>query len=152
MVDWEMKLPLPVEKLIPHQKPMCLVDRLVEFKDQGGTVEARVLPGQILVDDDGRLETLAVAEMIAQAYAAVKGYGDRIAGRPVGQGFWVGIRTIQFHQAVFAGDDLRIHVNTVGNIAGFAVVEGVVTRKSDIIAEGQIKLWVKQDEPAGKEN
>jgi len=131
---------------------MCLVDRLLEFKDQSGTVEARVLPGQVLVDDDGRLETLAVAEMIAQAYAAVKGYDDRLAGRPVRQGFWVGIRKIQFHQTVFAGDHLRIHVNTVGGIAGFAVVEGVVTRKSDIIAEGQIKLWVNEDEPTEKEN
>ena len=148
----EMKLPLPVEMLIPHQKPMCLVDRLLEFKDQSGTVEARVLPGQVLVDDDGRLETLAVAEMIAQAYAAVKGYDDRLAGRPVKQGFLVGIRKIQFHQAVFAGDHLRIHVITVGSIAGFAVVEGVVTRKNDIIAEGQIKLWVNEDEPTGKEN
>ena len=147
-----MKLPLPVQNLIPHQKPMCLVDRLLEFKDQSGTVEARVLPGQLLVDDDGRLETLAVAEMIAQAYAAVKGYDDHLAGRPVRQGFLVGIRKIQFHQAVFAGDYLQIHVNTVGSIAGFAVVEGVVTRKSDIIAEGQIKLWVNEDEPTEKEN
>jgi 3-hydroxyacyl-[acyl-carrier-protein] dehydratase len=152
MSDLTMKLPLSVEKLIPQQKPMCLVDRLVEFKDQGGTVETQVLPGQVLVDDDGRLETLAVAEMIAQAYAAVKGYGDRLAGRPVKQGFLVGIRNIQFHQAVFAGDQLQIHVNTVGSISGFAVVEGVVTRKSDIIAEGQIKLWVNENEPAEKEN
>ena len=147
-----MKLPLPVENLIPHQKPMCLVDTLVEFKDQGGTVEARVLPGQVLVDKDGRLETLAVAEMIAQAYAAVKGYDDRLTGRPVRQGFLVGIRKIQFYQTVLAGDHLQIHVITVGSIAGFAVVEGVVTRKSDIIAEGQIKLWVNEDEPTGEEN
>jgi predicted hotdog family 3-hydroxylacyl-ACP dehydratase len=151
MSDSKKQLPLPVETLIPHRKPMCLVDHLVEFKDQAGTVEARVLSGQILVDDDGRLETLAVAEMIAQAYAAVKGYDDRLAGRPVRQGFWVGIRKIQFHQAVFAGDHLRIHVNTVGSIAGFAVVEGVVTRESDIIAEGQIKLWVNEDETTPKE-
>ena len=147
MLDRKMKLPLPVENLIPHQKPMCLVDNLVEFNDQGGTVEARVLPGQALVDDDGQLETLAVAEMIAQAYAAVKGYDDRLAGRPVRQGFLVGIRKIQFHQTVLAGDHLQIHVNTVGSISGFAVVEGVVTRKSDIVAEGQIKLWVNEDEP-----
>ena len=131
---------------------MRLVDHLVEFKDQAGTVEARVHSGQILVDDDNRLETLAVAEMIAQAYAAVRGYGDRLAGRTVRRGFWVGIRKIQFHQPVFAGDHLRIHVNTVGSIAGFAVVEGVVTRKNDIIAEGQIKLWVNEDEDTQKEN
>jgi predicted hotdog family 3-hydroxylacyl-ACP dehydratase len=147
-----MKLPLPVEKLIPHQKPMCLVDRLVEFKDQGGTVEARVLPGQILVDDHGRLEALALAEMIAQAYAAVKGYDDHLAGRPVRQGFLVGIRKIQFHRTVLAGDLLHVHVNTIGSISGFAVVEGKITRQNDIIAEGQIKLWVNENEPTEKDN
>jgi len=152
MQNSEMQLPLPVEALIPHREPMCLVDNLVEFKDQAGTVEARVHPGKILVDDDGRLEPLAVAEMIAQAYAAVRGFGDRLAGRPLRQGFWVGIRKIQFHLPAFAGDHLRIHVNTIGGIAGFAVVEGVVTRNSDIIAEGQIKLWVNEDEETEKEN
>lgn len=147
-----MKLPLPVEKLIPHQKPMCLVDRLLEFKDQGGTVEARVRPGQVLVDDDGCLEALAVMEMIAQAYAAVKGYDDRLAGRPVRRGFLVGIRKIKFLRKVAAGDLIHIYVDTVGSISGFAVVEGKIVRQSDIIAEGQIKLWVDENEPAEKEN
>ena len=148
-METELTLPLPAQELIPHRKPMCMVDRLVEFADQGGTVEAFVSSDNALVNDDGRLDPLAVAEMIAQAYAVVKGYDDHLSGEPVKQGFLVGIRKIQFHQAVFAGDNLRIHVNTVGNIAGFAVVEGVVTHKSDIIAEGQIKLWVKEDEPGG---
>lgn len=145
-----MKLPLPVEKLIPHQKPMCLIDRLVEFKGQSGTVDARVYPGQILVDSEGRLETLALAEMIAQAYAAVKGYDDRLAGKPIRQGFLVGIRKIRFHRPALAGDHLKVHVNTVGGISGFAVVEGQVTRKNNIIAEGQVKLWVDEDEPTEK--
>jgi predicted hotdog family 3-hydroxylacyl-ACP dehydratase len=147
-----MNLPLPVEKLIPHQKPMCLVDRLLEFKDRGGTVEARVHPGQVLVDDDGCLEALAVMEMIAQAYAAVKGYDDRLAGRPVRRGFLVGIRKIKIHRKVAAGDLIHIYVDTVGSISGFAVVEGKIVRQSDIIAEGQIKLWVDENEPAEKEN
>jgi predicted hotdog family 3-hydroxylacyl-ACP dehydratase len=146
-----MKLPLPVDKLIPHQKPMRLVDRLVEFKDQGGMVEVEVLAEQVLVDDGGRLETLALAEMIAQAYAAVKGYDERLSGKPVRQGFLVGIQKIQFYKTVYAGDHLQIHVSTIGSIAGFAVVEGVITRKSDIIAEGQIKLWVNKNEPTEKE-
>jgi 3-hydroxymyristoyl/3-hydroxydecanoyl-(acyl carrier protein) dehydratase len=52
---------------------------------------------------------------------------------------------------VLAGDHLKIHVITVGSISGFAVVEGTVTRQNDIIAEGQIKLWVNEDESTGKE-
>ena len=125
---------------------MCLIDRLIEFKDQGGTVEASVPFDHALVDGDGRLDTLAVAEMIAQSYAAVKGYDDRRSGKPVKQGFLVGIRKIQFRRAVFAGDLLRINVKTVGSIAGFAVVAGTVIRHQELLAEGEIKLWVQDND------
>ena len=69
---------MPVETLIPHRKPMCLLDRLIEIKDQGGTVEASVPHEHALIAGDGRLDSLAVAEMIAQSYAAVKGSGLQV--------------------------------------------------------------------------
>jgi predicted hotdog family 3-hydroxylacyl-ACP dehydratase len=148
MLTSDPRLSVPVETLIPHRKPMCLIDRLIEFKDQGGTVEASVPFDHALVDGDGRLDTLAVAEMIAQSYAAVKGYDDRRTGEPVKQGFLVGIRKIQFLSAVFAGDLLRINVKTVGSIAGFAVVAGTVRRHQELLAEGEIKLWIQDDDQA----
>lgn len=148
MLTSDPGLSVPVETLIPHRKPMCLIDRLVEFKDQGGTVAALVSFEHALVAGDGRLDTLAVAEMIAQSYAAVKGYDDYGTGNSVKQGFLVGIRKIQFRGAVFAGDLLRINVKTVGSIAGFAVVAGTVTREQELIAEGEIKLWIQDTDQA----
>ena len=148
MLTSDMRLSVPVETLIPHRKPMCFIDRLIEFKDQGGTVEASVPFDHALVDGDGRLDTLAVAEMIAQSFAAVKGYYDCRSGEPVKQGFLVGIRRIEFRQAVFAGDLLRISVKTVGSIAGFAVVAGTVRRHQELLAEGEIKLWIQENDQA----
>jgi 3-hydroxymyristoyl/3-hydroxydecanoyl-(acyl carrier protein) dehydratase len=66
----------------------------------------------------------------------------------VKQGFLVGIRKIQFRSAVFAGDLLRINVKTVGSIAGFAVVAGTVRRHQELLAEGEIKLWIQDDDQA----
>ena len=146
MLTSDSQLSVPVETLIPHRKPMCLIDRLIEFKDQGGTVEASVPFDHALVGADNRLDTLAVAEMIAQSYAAVKGYDDCRNGEPVKQGFLVGIRKIQFRRAVFAGDLLRIKVKTVGSIAGFAVVAGTVMRQQELLAEGEIKLWIQEND------
>jgi 3-hydroxymyristoyl/3-hydroxydecanoyl-(acyl carrier protein) dehydratase len=83
--------------------------------------------------------------MIAQTYAAVKGYNDRLSGEPVKRGFLVGIRKIQFLKLVFVGDVLRINVDTVGAISGFAVVKGRVTRNREVIAEGEIKLWIQSE-------
>ena len=141
----EQKLPLPAEALIPHRKPLCIIDWLIDTEAQGGTAEACVAPDNVLVDEDGLLDPTAVAEMIAQTYAAVKGYNDRLSGEPVKQGFLVGIRKIQFLKLVFAGDVLRINVDTVGAISGFAVVKGRVTRNQEVIAEGEIKLWIQSE-------
>jgi len=102
-------------------------------------------PDNVMADEDGQLHPTAAAEMIAQTYAAVKGYEVRLSGKPVKQGFLVGIRKIQFLKLVFVGDVLRINVDTVGAISGFAVVKGQVTRNQEVIAEGEIKLWIQSE-------
>jgi predicted hotdog family 3-hydroxylacyl-ACP dehydratase len=144
-METEPTLPAPVEDLIPHRKPLCMIDRLIDVKDHGGTAEAEVTSDNVMLDENGQLDPLAAAEMIAQTYAAVNGYDVRLSGKPVKQGFLVGIRKIQFLKLVFVGDFLRINVDTVGAISGFAVVKGQVTRNQEVIAEGEIKLWIQSE-------
>jgi predicted hotdog family 3-hydroxylacyl-ACP dehydratase len=144
----ELTLPLDAEKLIPHRKPVCMVDRLIEFNDQTGTVEAVVPSENALIEDNGQLDQLAVTEMIAQACAAAKGYEGRLSNDPMKLGFLVGIKKLQFFGKAFAGDHLQISVRTVGAISGFTVVEGVVICNQKIIAAGKIKLWVPEPKPS----
>lgn len=152
-METELKLPLAIEALIPHRKPMRLVDRLIDIEAQGGKAEAVITADNVLLDEEGQLDNIALAEMIAQTYAAVKGYRDRLGGEPTKQGFLVGMRKIQFLRTASVGDRLRIQVDTVGAIAGFAVVEGRVTRHQEVIAEGELKLWIQSEnqlEPSSK--
>ena len=79
---------------------MCMVDRLIDVKAQGGSAEAGIAPDNALVDADGQLDPIALVEMIAQTYAAVNGYHDRLSGETAKQGFLVGIRKIQFLKPV----------------------------------------------------
>ena len=141
-------LPLPAEALIPHRQPMCMVDQLIEVHDRGGTVEAIIASDNVLLDDDAQLDPLGAVEMMAQAFAAVKGYADRLSDEPVKQGYLVGLRKIQFLGNVYAGDRLRISVETVGAISGFVVVAGEVTRDQNVIARGELKLWTPEDSPS----
>jgi len=127
---------------------MCMVDQLIEVHDRGGTVEAIIASDNVLLNDDAQLDPLAAAEMIAQAFAAVKGYADRLSDEPVKQGYLVGIRKIRFLGNAHAGDRLRICVDTVGAISGFAVITGEVTRDQDVIARGELKLWISEDSPS----
>ena len=145
----ELTLPLDAEKLIPHRKPVCMVDRLIEYEDQAGSVEAVVTSENALVEDNGQLDQLAVTEMIAQACAAAKGYECRLSNDPMKLGYLVGIKKLQFFGKAFVGDKLQISVRTVGAISGFTVVEGKVISNKKIIAAGKIKLWIPEPELPG---
>jgi predicted hotdog family 3-hydroxylacyl-ACP dehydratase len=68
-----ISLPIDAEQLVPHRRPVCMIDRLVEYRDESGVVEALIRSGNILVGEDGVLDCIAYMELIAQAYAATYG-------------------------------------------------------------------------------
>jgi predicted hotdog family 3-hydroxylacyl-ACP dehydratase len=137
-----MELPLSAEELIPHRLPMRLIDRLLEIEGKNGVVEAQVAAKCPFVDANGTLEDVAMIELIAQAYAALKGYLDRLEDKPVRQGFLVGIKKITMLKSARAGDRLRIEIHTLGEVADFAIAEGRIWRGTELIARGEIKVWI----------
>ncbi len=138
----DLPLPMPVEMLLPHRKPMCLVDRLVEFRDASGVVEALVDPESPLIGEDGGLDRIAFIELIAQSYAAVRGYSDLLHGEGVKKGFLVAAKMIEVKAAAAVGDMLRIRVTTTGEFGDFTLADGVVTSGGEILAWGSITVWV----------
>jgi len=138
----ELRLPLAAEELIPHRLPMRLVDRLLEIDGKSGVVEARVAAAGPLIDGRGRLEDIALTELLAQAYAAVKGYLDRLQEKPVRQGFLVGIKRLVKLQSVQANECLTIQIRTLGELDDFAVADGEIWRGQHLVAKGEIKVWI----------
>ncbi|MCP4666132.1 MAG: 3-hydroxyacyl-ACP dehydratase [Deltaproteobacteria bacterium] len=139
-----LSLPMSTEHLIPHGPPLCLVNRLLEYKDKSGLVESRVGADHVLLRDDGSLSRPALVEMMAQSYAAIKGYEHLLEGRAVERGFLVGVRKVAFKGRSFAGDRLEIRVKEEGGIEEFAVIMGEVMREGKVIASGIIKLWMPE--------
>lgn len=138
----DLSLPLDAQELIPHRPPMRLVERLLEVDGNNGVVEARIDPAALLIAADGMLEDLALVEIMAQSYAALKGYIDRRDQLPVRQGFLVGIKKIVCHGSVQANDLLQVHIRTIAELEDFAVAEGKIRRGDEVIAEGDVKVWI----------
>lgn len=138
----ELTLPLAAEDLVPHRLPMRLVDRLLAIDGQNGTVEALIRPDCPLVDDAGRLESVALIELLAQGYAALKGYLDRRDGKAVRQGFLVGVKKMSAHRAIRVGELLRIEIHTLGELADFAVAAGEIHCGEELVAEAELKVWI----------
>jgi predicted hotdog family 3-hydroxylacyl-ACP dehydratase len=138
----DLILPLPAERFIPHRPPMRLVERLLSYDDAAGEVEAILAADSILIDADGTLDAVALVELLAQGYAVVKGYDDRLQGKEVSKGYLVGVRKLRINGQARAGEHLLIRIRTVGSFEGFAVVEGEIENASEIIASGTLKLWI----------
>ena len=137
-----LALPLAAEELVPHRLPMRLVDQLLEVDGLNGIVAAQVVAGCPLVDSSGKLEDIALVEFIAQGYAALKGYLDRLQEKPVRQGFLVGIKKLNWFGSVFVGEDMLIKIRTLAELDDFAVAEGEVWRGGELVAQGELKVWI----------
>jgi predicted hotdog family 3-hydroxylacyl-ACP dehydratase len=137
-----LELPLAAESLVPHRLPMRLVDQLLEIEGKNGVVEALVDSNCPLVSAEGMLEKVALVELIAQSYAALKGYLDKVENKPVRQGFLVGIKKFVSLEPVFSGERLRITIETLGELEDFAVAEGQIWRSETLVARGEIKIWI----------
>jgi len=137
-----LNLPVSTALLIPHTPPMRWVKRLVEFDGSEGWVESCRLAENPLFSDSGVLPLYTMAELIAQAYAAVKGYQDLSAGRPIQKGYLVGIRKIEVLEFVPGTRPLLIRIRSAGEFGGFYMADGEVTLDSKCIAQGTVKLWV----------
>lgn len=142
MTAAQLSLPVDAALLLPHEAPMIQVDQLLEFGDGSGLVSAVIGADNVFVTDDGCLEEVALMEIMAQAYAAIKGYDDTINGRPVRKGFLVGGRYFKLYRRPRVGDLLVVEIGTATELDGFFVVDGVISCADEVVAEGSIKLWV----------
>ena len=138
----DLTLPIDAELLVPHRRPVCMIDRLVEYRDESCVVEALVHSGNLLVGEDGILDSVAYMELIAQAFAAFKGYHDMLHEKTVKKGFLVVVKHMECKGEAFLGDLLRINVSTVSEVGGFAIAEGTVTRDDEVLASGSLTLWI----------
>ncbi|PLX74996.1 MAG: hypothetical protein C0614_11405 [Desulfuromonas sp.] len=137
-----LALPLEAERLIPHRLPMCLVDRLVAIDGKNGSIEADIRADCPFVSSDGLLDDIALAELIAQAYAMIKGYTDLRDAKPARQGFLVGIKRMIREVSAKSGDRLRIDIRTLAELGDMSIAEGEIWRNEERIAFGEIKVWV----------
>jgi predicted hotdog family 3-hydroxylacyl-ACP dehydratase len=82
--------------------------------------------------------------MIAQSYAAIKGYEHLRDGCGVKKGFLVGVRKFEFAGRSFKGDRLMIIVTKTEGLGDFAVIQGEVTHGDHTLAFGTITLWMPE--------
>jgi predicted hotdog family 3-hydroxylacyl-ACP dehydratase len=153
MLMENLRLPLPASELIPHRETMLLVESLLAF-DQvsgAGTIAAGIKFDSTFTaaseNGDGlQLEEVVLLEMMAQAYACLRGYEDRLAGRPPGLGFLVGVRHFSCCRPVAVDEEVVIEVATKIQIDTFFIADAVVKVALETVAEAELKIWLPPQE------
>ncbi len=98
----------PLAFVIPHQEPMVLLDRIVDWEPGRIECALRVQDGARFVDD-GQLSVPLTIEHMAQAVAACLGYEAYCGGKGVRIGMIVACRSFKaFKPWASVGDDLSV--------------------------------------------
>ena len=145
----KMELPLSARELIPHRETMLLIGQLLSYdRDLGsGRISACLPPETIFCDggvsgEDDFLEEVVVLEIMAQAYACLRGYEDRLAGLPPSLGLLVGARHFAVRRRVKTGESLVIEVVTTIQLGDFFIAEAAVKSGPEEVAAAELKIWV----------
>jgi len=144
-----LALPVDTAGLVPHEGRMRMVDQLLSLGEDSAVVSA-CLPadGLLVASSDGGLESVLYAELVAQAYAAYRGYELKALGLAPRAGYLVAIRQLDVRGRASAGEPLTIAVRTVGVLEGFAVIAGEVRHGEEILATAKLKVYIPEGDLA----
>lgn len=155
----KLELPLPAHDLLPHRKTMLLIETLLSY-DQGagagtilgGTKQGSLFAGEDEKGEEALVEEVVLLEMMAQAYACLRGYEDRLAGRLPGMGFLVGVRRLACHRRVGISEEVTIDVATTAQVETFFLAKAVVKVAQERVAEAELKIWLPPEEESQEES
>ena len=134
--------PLPIERLLPQRPPMLLLDRLLSCTPEEGTADAQIAAGNLFRLPDDTIHAAALFELMAQAYAAVQGYQNTLAGKPVSIGYLAGITRAAVHGAARVGDRLLVSVRQTALVPPFVRAEARIERGGETLADGELTLFI----------
>jgi 3-hydroxyacyl-[acyl-carrier-protein] dehydratase len=128
---------------LPHAYPFLLLDRIVNLRPGVSAVGLKNLTrGDPLLDADGRLPPVLLAEALAQA-AGVAVLGVRRDARAA----LARIDRYRSRGRVGAGDQLRVSVRVLKVFAGAAKVRGTVRVNGRVRAAGEVVLQIGESFP-----
>ncbi len=140
-----MELPCNIERLLPHEPPMLLVERLLERTttsdgDDEALLETTVpLAGPFI--SKGKVIPEYYIELAAQAIAGVDGFDSRLEGKAASEGFLVGVDDFEILSLAAPGCTLRVALKKEFSFNGVQIFATVIQSKKIQVASGQIRIW-----------
>ena len=138
---------ITIAELLPHQAPMLLLDRLLEYQGARVRCETRVgVQHALLLDEQGNLPAWVGIELMAQTIAAWAGMRGRERDEPVRIGMLLGSRQYQSQVAAFAaGQRLIIEAECLLEDGGMASFECRILSGDRPCAEARLSTYLPSE-------
>lgn len=136
-----MFLPVDAARVVPHQPPILMLDRLLEMKERASVSEMTVRADMPFVNAAGELDAAAYPEIVSQAIAAQEGFRKLGSSDPFQEGYLLGLKNFAILGTARVGDNLLVRVHKAVKYGDFGIIHGEVRRGDEVIARGELKVW-----------
>jgi predicted hotdog family 3-hydroxylacyl-ACP dehydratase len=138
--------PYPIEALLPHARPMILIDRVLDFDPKFIEAELTVHPEMPFFEPDKGVAAHVSLEWMAQACAAYVGLEALQANQTVRIGFLLGTRNFASKIPWFAaGETLRVRADLVFRDGETGVFDCAIYRDALETVRAQLTLHQPMD-------
>ena len=134
-----------IHELIPQRPPVVMIDKLL-YSGNNKTISGLTIEPGNLFFENGHLSESGLVENIAQTAAAGVGYICRIENRKVPVGFIASIKDLKIHQLPPVGSEITTEAEITNTVMGVSILLGVVKLKNQVIAECEMRIFVKTDD------
>jgi predicted hotdog family 3-hydroxylacyl-ACP dehydratase len=138
--------PYPIEALLPHARPMILIDRVLAFDPTFIETELTVRPDMPFFEPGKGVAAHIALEWMAQSCAAYVGLEALLAGQVVRIGFLLGTRNFTASIPWFASHEtVRIRADVTFRDGETGVFNCAVRRDELEMAQAQLTLHQPND-------
>jgi len=129
--------------LIPQRPPIVMVDLLQNVTESAADTGLYIKEDNLFVQG-GHLQEPGLIEHIAQSAAAFAGYKGYLSGSEPKLGYIGEIKKMHIHVTPEAGKRLETKLEVLGNAGGITLLSAKTTIGEETIAEGQMKIFLKE--------
>jgi predicted hotdog family 3-hydroxylacyl-ACP dehydratase len=138
-----MTLPADAETYMLHRPPLRLIQSLLCVQDDYAEAQTMFHAGDVGVAPDGTVEAATLLEMVAQTYAAARGYQERETSKANELGYLVGANDFHIERRPAAGEPLLVRIKSSCSFGSFYLIDGQVLCEDRVVARGTLKVWVQ---------
>ena len=130
--------------LIPQRPPIVMVDLLQNVTESEAETGLLIKEDNIFVQN-GQMQEPGLIEHIAQSAAAFAGFRGYASGKEPRLGYIGELKRLFLYARPNAGARLSTHLRVLGEAAGITLLAAETKVGDDVVAAGQMKIFLKED-------